>query len=57
VVIDIAQVDPGSVSKTLEVNIGIIKRVVVARHEFTGGFLSRIEIIPVKDVGDFSVSH
>lgn len=55
-VIDIAQADPRSVAKTLEVNNGNIKRIDVARHEFAGGFLSRIEIIPIKELGDFSVS-
>ena len=56
VVIDIAQTVPGVVAKTMEVNAGNIKRIEVEKHEFTGGFLSRIEIIPEKEVGDFSVS-
>ena len=56
VVIDIAQTDPGSVTKMIEVNAGNIKRIEVAKHEFTGGFLSRIEVIPTKEVGDFSVT-
>jgi type IV pilus assembly protein PilQ len=56
VVIDIAQTDPGSVTRTLEVNVGNIKRIEVAKHEFTGGFLSRIEVTPTKEVGDFSVT-
>lgn len=56
VVIDIAQTDPGSVPKTLEVNSGNIKRIEVAKHEFTGGFLSRIEVIPTKELGAFSVT-
>jgi type IV pilus assembly protein PilQ len=56
VVIDIAQTDPGSVTRTIEVNAGNIKRIEVAKHEFTGGFLSRIEVIPTKEVGDFFVT-
>ena len=56
VVIDIAQTDPGSITKSLEVNAGNIKRIEVTKHEFTGGFLSRIEVIPTKEVGDFSVT-
>jgi len=56
VVIDIAQTDPGSVAKMIEVHAGNIKRIEVAKHEFTGGFLSRIEVIPTKEVGDFSVA-
>src|SRR5208337_1967809 len=54
-VIDLAQTDPGFVAKTLEVNSGNIKRIEVAKHEFTGGFLSRIEVILEKGE-DFSVS-
>ena len=54
-VIDLAQTDPGAVEKTLEVNSGNIKRIEVAKHEFTGGFLSRIEVILEKGE-DFSVS-
>ena len=49
VVIDIAQTDPGSVAKALDVNAGNVRRVEVAKHEFTGGFLSRIEVILVKE--------
>jgi type IV pilus assembly protein PilQ len=55
VVIDLAQTEPGSVAKTLEVNSGNIKRIEVAKHEFTGGYLSRIEIILEKEESDFSV--
>jgi type IV pilus assembly protein PilQ len=54
-VIDLAQTDPGAVKKTVEVNSGNIKRIEVAKHEFTGGFLSRIEVILEKGE-DFSVS-
>ena len=56
VVIDLAQTDPGLAEKTLEVNTGNIKRIDVAKHEFTGGFLSRIEIILTKEDSDFSVT-
>jgi type IV pilus assembly protein PilQ len=55
-VIDIAQADPGSVTKSLEVNTGNIKRIELVKHEFTGGFLSRIEIFPIKELGDFTVT-
>jgi type IV pilus assembly protein PilQ len=54
-VIDLAQTDPGAVEKIVEVNSGNIKRIEVAKHEFTGGFLSRIEVILEKGE-DFSVS-
>jgi type IV pilus assembly protein PilQ len=53
-VIDLAQTDPGSVTKILEVNTGNIKRIEVAKHEFPGGFLSRIEVILEKGE-EFSV--
>ena len=56
IVIDLAQTEPGSASKSLEVNTGNIKRIDVAKHEFTGGFLSRIEIILTKEDSDFSVT-
>jgi len=55
IVIDLAQTEPGSVNRTLEVNKGNIRRIDVAKHEFTGGFLSRIEIILAKEESDFSV--
>jgi type IV pilus assembly protein PilQ len=56
VVIDLAQTEPGKVSRALEVNSGNIKRIDVTKHEFTGGFLSRIEIILTKEECDFSVT-
>jgi type IV pilus assembly protein PilQ len=56
VVIDLAQTEPGKVSRALEVNTGNIKRIDVTKHEFTGGFLSRIEIILTKEECDFSVT-
>jgi type IV pilus assembly protein PilQ len=55
VVIDLAQTEPGKVNRALEVNTGNIKRIDVTKHEFTGGFLSRIEIILTKEESDFSV--
>jgi type IV pilus assembly protein PilQ len=48
VVIDLAQTDPGSVTKLMEVNAGNIKSIEVAKHDFTGGFLSRIEVMLAK---------
>jgi len=54
-VIDLAQTDPGAVEKSLDVNSGNIKRIEIAKHEFTGGFLSRIEVILEKGE-DFTVS-
>jgi type IV pilus assembly protein PilQ len=56
IVIDLAQTEPGSINKSLEVNSGNIKRIEVAKHEFTGGFLSRIEIILAKEDSDFTVA-
>lgn len=56
VVIDLAQTDPGSVAKNLEVNAGNIKSIEVAKHDFTGGFLSRIEVMLAKGE-DFSVAN
>jgi type IV pilus assembly protein PilQ len=56
VVIDLAQTEPGKVSRALEVNSGNIKRIDVTKHEFTGGFLSRIEIILTNEECDFSVT-
>jgi type IV pilus assembly protein PilQ len=55
IVIDLAQTEPGKVSRALEVNTGNIKRIDVTKHEFTGGFLSRVEIILTKEECDFSV--
>jgi type IV pilus assembly protein PilQ len=55
VVIDIAQTDPGLVTKALDVNVGNVRRIEVAKHEFTGGFLSRIEVIMIKEA-EFSVA-
>ncbi len=56
VVIDIAQTEPGPAAKPIEVNAGNIKRIDVAKHEFTGGFLSRIEISLSKEGGDYTVA-
>jgi type IV pilus assembly protein PilQ len=55
VVIDIAQTAPGSVTKALDVNAGNVKRIEIAKHEFTGGFLSRIEVLLVREA-EFSVT-
>ena len=56
VVIDLSQTEPGSIEKSIEVNSGNIKRIDVSRHEFTGGFLSRVELILDKDEGDYTVT-
>jgi type IV pilus assembly protein PilQ len=55
VVIDLAQTDPGAVTKALDVNAGNIKRIEVVKHDFTGGFLSRVEIVMAKEQ-EFSAS-
>ncbi|MFZ3208396.1 MAG: type IV pilus secretin PilQ [Geobacteraceae bacterium] len=55
VVIDLTQTDPGHVPISTEVNMGNVKRIDVARHSFAGGFLSRIEVVLLKEE-DFSVN-
>lgn len=55
VFIDLAQTEPGAVTKPLEFASGNIKSVNLSRQDFGGGFLTRVEIALNKDV-DFSVS-
>lgn len=54
-VIDLSQVEPGSVQKSLDIASGVIKHIEVVKHSYAGGFLTRIEIQLQKDV-DFTVS-
>ena len=56
IVIDLSQTEPGSLDKPLELNTGNIKRIEVSKHEFTGGFLTRVELILNKDQDDFTVA-
>ncbi|ABQ26004.1 type IV pilus secretin family protein [Geotalea uraniireducens] len=55
VFIDLAQTEPGAVTKPLEFASGNVKSVNLSRQDFGGGFLTRVEIALNKDV-DFSVS-
>jgi type IV pilus assembly protein PilQ len=55
-VIDLAQTEPGTIEKSMELNVGNIKRIDITKHEFTGGFLSRIELILNKDDNDITVA-
>lgn len=55
VFIDLAQTEPGAVTKPIELASGNIKNVNLTRQDFGGGFLTRVEIVLNKDV-DFSVS-
>jgi type IV pilus assembly protein PilQ len=53
--IDLSQTVPGAYSQPIDVNNGNIKRIEVTKHEYSGGFFSRIEILLAQDV-DLSVS-
>ncbi len=55
VFIDLAQTEPGAVTKPIEPASGNVKSVNLIRQDFGGGFLTRVEIALNKDV-DFSVS-
>jgi type IV pilus assembly protein PilQ len=54
-IIDLAQTEPGSITAPIEVNRGNVKQIEVKKHNFGGGFLSRIEIYLGKDE-EFSVA-
>lgn len=55
VFIDLAQTEPGALTKPIEPASGNIKSVNLSRQDFGGGFLTRVEIALNKDM-DFSVS-
>jgi len=44
-VVDLAQTTSGSLLLPIEVNRGSVKRIEIARHEFGGGVLSRIDVL------------
>lgn len=49
VVVDLSDTDPGAVQKLIEVNKGAIKQIEVAKHDFAGGFLSRVIVTLAKN--------
>ncbi len=54
-VIDLAQTEPGAVTRQIAVNSGIIRDIHISSHSVGGGVLSRIEIALTKDA-EFTVT-
>ncbi|SNB46188.1 type IV pilus secretin family protein [Geobacter sp. DSM 9736] len=48
-VIDLAQTEPGDITAPIEVNRGNIRQILVTKHGYGSGFLSRVEIMQERD--------
>jgi len=55
VVIDLAQVSPGSIQLPIEINKGSVKRIEASKHEFGSGILSRI-VVSLNDKVDVNAN-